>query len=227
MPPRASIPSISAIRPPPTTNKPTNQPNRPTGQHAQVVMAEKQGDPEFEFLFDLGSAEHTYYRWRLYSLAGARAFCMCGGACCGLESAAVWRALRSGERCGLESRTLNSHHPTQNKHADTENHDDATATTTDRGRHAARVAHRPVPDGRGRPALAAAADARRRAAAARGRVRSRSGARAAAGPAAVVLSVVVVAAAACVCRIILPLVPPTQQQQGQHTHHTTATSPNN
>ena len=33
-------------------------------------MAERQSDPEFLFLFDLASAEHTYYRWRLHSLAG-------------------------------------------------------------------------------------------------------------------------------------------------------------
>jgi hypothetical protein len=27
--------------------------------------------PEFDFMFDLDSEEHAYYRWRLYSLAGA------------------------------------------------------------------------------------------------------------------------------------------------------------
>lgn len=36
-------------------------------------MAEKQGDPEFKFLFDLSSKEHIYYRWRVYSLSGAGA----------------------------------------------------------------------------------------------------------------------------------------------------------
>jgi hypothetical protein len=34
-------------------------------------MAERQGDPEFSFLFDLDSPDHVYYRWRVYSLAGA------------------------------------------------------------------------------------------------------------------------------------------------------------
>jgi len=36
----------------------------------QLMMMEQQGRPEFSFLFDLGSPEHLYYRWRLYSLAG-------------------------------------------------------------------------------------------------------------------------------------------------------------
>ncbi|KIY92374.1 U2-associated protein [Monoraphidium neglectum] len=35
----------------------------------QLVMAERQGDPEFSFLFDLDSPDHVYYRWRVYSLA--------------------------------------------------------------------------------------------------------------------------------------------------------------
>jgi U2-associated protein SR140 len=36
----------------------------------QIVMMELQGRPEFDFMFDLDSEEHAYYRWRLYSLAG-------------------------------------------------------------------------------------------------------------------------------------------------------------
>lgn len=36
----------------------------------QMIMMEHQGRPEFEFLFDLESDLHAYYRWRLYSLAG-------------------------------------------------------------------------------------------------------------------------------------------------------------
>mgnify|MGYP001807463589 CR=1 FL=1 len=36
----------------------------------QLMMMEQQGRPEFNFLFDLDSPEHVYYRWRLYSLAG-------------------------------------------------------------------------------------------------------------------------------------------------------------
>ncbi|KAF6245152.1 hypothetical protein COO60DRAFT_1467710, partial [Scenedesmus sp. NREL 46B-D3] len=35
----------------------------------QMVMMEQQGRPEFDFLFDLDSEDHAYYRWRLYSLA--------------------------------------------------------------------------------------------------------------------------------------------------------------
>jgi U2-associated protein SR140 len=36
----------------------------------QMIMMEQQGRPEFDFMFDLDSDEHAYYRWRLYSLAG-------------------------------------------------------------------------------------------------------------------------------------------------------------
>jgi hypothetical protein len=36
----------------------------------QMIMMEQQGRPEFDFMFDLDSEEHAYYRWRLYSLAG-------------------------------------------------------------------------------------------------------------------------------------------------------------
>ncbi|KAF8062719.1 RRC1 [Scenedesmus sp. PABB004] len=35
----------------------------------QAAMMEMQDSPDFAFLFDLGSPEHAYYRWRLYSLA--------------------------------------------------------------------------------------------------------------------------------------------------------------
>lgn len=38
----------------------------------QVLMAAEAKNPEYAFLFDLQSKEHTYYRWRLHSLAGAR-----------------------------------------------------------------------------------------------------------------------------------------------------------
>ena len=36
----------------------------------QMMMLEQQDNPEFAFLFDLDNELHTYYRWRLYSLAG-------------------------------------------------------------------------------------------------------------------------------------------------------------
>jgi hypothetical protein len=39
----------------------------------QLLMMEYQSRAEFAFLFDLDSPQHAYYRWRLYSLAGARA----------------------------------------------------------------------------------------------------------------------------------------------------------
>lgn len=35
----------------------------------QVVMERELGNPEFAFLLDTTSAEHAYYRWRLFSLA--------------------------------------------------------------------------------------------------------------------------------------------------------------
>lgn len=35
----------------------------------QAVMERGRGNPLFNFLFELGSKEHTYYVWRLYSFA--------------------------------------------------------------------------------------------------------------------------------------------------------------
>jgi U2-associated protein SR140 len=35
----------------------------------QAIMERGRGNPLFSFLFDLGSKEHTYYVWRLYSFA--------------------------------------------------------------------------------------------------------------------------------------------------------------
>lgn len=35
----------------------------------QAIMAEQADKPEFKFLFDLQSAEHAFYVWRIYSLA--------------------------------------------------------------------------------------------------------------------------------------------------------------
>ena len=35
----------------------------------QAIMERGRGNPLFSFLFELGSKEHTYYVWRLYSFA--------------------------------------------------------------------------------------------------------------------------------------------------------------
>jgi len=35
----------------------------------QAIMQRGRGNPLFNFLFELGSKEHTYYVWRLYSFA--------------------------------------------------------------------------------------------------------------------------------------------------------------
>lgn len=35
----------------------------------QAIMERGRGNAMFDFLFDLGSPEHTYYIWRLYSFA--------------------------------------------------------------------------------------------------------------------------------------------------------------
>lgn len=35
----------------------------------QAIMERGRGNPLFSFLFELGSKEHTYYVWRLYSYA--------------------------------------------------------------------------------------------------------------------------------------------------------------
>ncbi len=35
----------------------------------QAIMERGRGNPLFKFLFELGSKEHTYYVWRLYSFA--------------------------------------------------------------------------------------------------------------------------------------------------------------
>jgi U2-associated protein SR140 len=35
-----------------------------------LMMEMGPADPDYAFLFDLESAEHVYYRWRLYSLSG-------------------------------------------------------------------------------------------------------------------------------------------------------------
>lgn len=35
----------------------------------QAIMERGRGNPLFNFLFELGSKEHTYYVWRLYSFA--------------------------------------------------------------------------------------------------------------------------------------------------------------
>eukprot|EP00899_Mesostigma_viride_P019993 jgi/Mesvir1/27996/Mv20193-RA.4 len=34
----------------------------------QVILEQQRRDPEYIFLFDLGSADHAYYRWRLFAL---------------------------------------------------------------------------------------------------------------------------------------------------------------
>lgn len=44
----------------------------------QLIMMEQQGQPEFNFLFELDSPEHAYYRWRLYSLSGVVLLRTCG-----------------------------------------------------------------------------------------------------------------------------------------------------
>lgn len=38
----------------------------------QAIMERGRGNPLFNFLFELGSKEHTYYVWRLYSFAQVR-----------------------------------------------------------------------------------------------------------------------------------------------------------
>lgn len=54
----------------------------------QAIMERGRGNPLFNFLFELGSKEHTYYVWRLYSFAQVHHFCssmdsICFlGACC-------------------------------------------------------------------------------------------------------------------------------------------------
>ena len=41
----------------------------------QAIMERGRGNPLFSFLFELGSMEHTYYVWRLYSFA--QVICCC------------------------------------------------------------------------------------------------------------------------------------------------------
>lgn len=41
----------------------------------QAVMERGRGTSLFSFLFDLGSKEHTYYVWRLYSFAQVHYLC--------------------------------------------------------------------------------------------------------------------------------------------------------
>ena len=38
----------------------------------QAIIERGHGNPLFSFLFELGSKEHTYYVWRLYSFAQVR-----------------------------------------------------------------------------------------------------------------------------------------------------------
>lgn len=40
----------------------------------QAIMERGRGNPLFSFLFELGSKEHTYYVWRLYSFAQVSLF---------------------------------------------------------------------------------------------------------------------------------------------------------
>lgn len=40
----------------------------------QAIMERGRGNPLFNFLFELGSKEHTYYVWRLYSFAQVHLF---------------------------------------------------------------------------------------------------------------------------------------------------------
>ena len=40
-----------------------------TLRHVQAVMVKEAANADFAFLFDVASSEHTYYRWRLWSLA--------------------------------------------------------------------------------------------------------------------------------------------------------------
>ena len=40
----------------------------------QAIMERGRGNPLFGFLFELGSQEHTYYVWRLYSFAQVNRF---------------------------------------------------------------------------------------------------------------------------------------------------------
>jgi len=43
----------------------------------QAIMERVRGNPLFSFLFELGSKEHTYYVWRLYSFAQVHAQNVC------------------------------------------------------------------------------------------------------------------------------------------------------
>lgn len=43
----------------------------------QAIMERGRGNPLFNFLFVLGSKEHTYYVWRLYSFAQVQQFPFC------------------------------------------------------------------------------------------------------------------------------------------------------
>jgi len=42
----------------------------------QAIMERGRGNPLFKFMFELGSKEHTYYVWRLYSFAQVHFDCL-------------------------------------------------------------------------------------------------------------------------------------------------------
>ena len=42
----------------------------------QAIMERGRGNPLFNFLFELGSKEHTYFVWRLYSFAQVYFTCL-------------------------------------------------------------------------------------------------------------------------------------------------------
>jgi U2-associated protein SR140 len=67
----------------------------------QLMMMEQQGRPEFNFLFDLDSPEHIYYRWRLYSLAGGWCWSAWWRSC--VSPASAEAASRMGSTIVLDS----------------------------------------------------------------------------------------------------------------------------
>ncbi|MCH82778.1 U2 snRNP-associated SURP motif-containing protein-like, partial [Trifolium medium] len=61
----------------------------------QAIMERGRGNPLFNFLFVLGSKEHTYYVWRLYSFAQA---CIVSGiAKASWKCYSLQRLLKSGD----------------------------------------------------------------------------------------------------------------------------------
>lgn len=58
----------------------------------QAIMERGRGTTLFSFLFDLGSTEHTYYIWRLYSFAQVR--------CCSVDD--FHEEIRSWKRDGTK-----------------------------------------------------------------------------------------------------------------------------